>query len=110
LIDFRWVYHIKKRADDSNDRYKESLVAKDFKQRYAIDYEDTFSRVVKVPTIRTVLSISVSRGWNSRQLDVKNVFLHGMEKEVYMIQPPGFENPNVSDYVCKLDKVLYGLK
>jgi hypothetical protein len=58
-----------------------------------------------------VLAISVSRGWSLRQLHVKSAFLHGvLEEEVYMKQPPGFENPNVPDYVCKLDKALYGLK
>jgi hypothetical protein len=81
------------------------------KQRYAIDYEDTFSPIVIAATIITVLAISVSRGWTLRQLDVKNVFLHGvLEEEVYMKQPHGFENPNVHDYVCKFDKALYGLK
>ncbi|KAK1697167.1 hypothetical protein QYE76_013864 [Lolium multiflorum] len=89
LIDCKWVYRIKRKADGTIDRYKARLVAKGFKQRYGIDYEDTFSHVVKIATIRIVLSISISRGWSLRQLDVKNAFLHGvLEEEVYMKQPP----------------------
>jgi histone deacetylase 1/2 len=105
------VYRIKKKADGTIDRYKARLVAKGFKQRYGIDYEDTFSPVVKIATIRIVLSIYVSRGWSLRQLDVKNAFLHGvLEEEVYMKQPPGFESSSIPHYICKLDKALYGLK
>jgi hypothetical protein len=85
LIDCKWVYRIKRKADGTTDRYKARLVAKRSKQRYGIDYEDTFSPVVKSATIRHVLAVSVFRGWSLRKLDVKNVFLHGiLEEEIYM--------------------------
>jgi hypothetical protein len=91
------------------DRYKAHLVAKWFKQRYGVDYENTFNPVMKPDTIRVVLSMAVSQDWSLSQLDVQNV-LHGYLEEVYMRQPPDYEDKTKKDYVCKLDKDLYELK
>jgi histone deacetylase 1/2 len=111
IIDCKWVFRIKKNANVTIDRYKARLVAKGFKQRHGIHYEETFSPVVKLATIRLVLTIAVSRGWSLQQLDVKNAFLNGvLEEEVYMKQPLGFEHPHTPHFICKLDKALYGLK
>lgn len=111
VIDCKWVYKIKRRSDEKIERYKARLVAKGFKQRYGIYYEDTFSPVVKAAAIRLVLSLAVSRNWCLCQLDVQNAFLHGLlEEEVYMRQPPEYEDKTKPHYLCKLDKALYGLK
>jgi hypothetical protein len=67
--------------------------------------------VVKSVTIRIILSLVVAKGWSMRQLDVQNAFLHGfLEEDVYMRQPPGYEDITRPNYICKLDKALYGLK
>jgi hypothetical protein len=64
VIDFKWGFKVKKHVDDSIERYKARLVAKGFKQRYALDYEDTFSPVVKTIIIHLLLSLAVTRGWS----------------------------------------------
>lgn len=93
------------------DMFKARLVAKGFHQRPGIVFHDTISLVVKPATICLVVSVSVSRGWPFRQLDVNNAFLQGkLEDEVFMTQPLDFHNPDNPTAICKLHKAIYGLK
>ncbi|GJY95100.1 ribonuclease H-like domain-containing protein [Tanacetum coccineum] len=111
IVRSMWLYKHKYNADGSLSRYKARLVANGRSQQQGIDCDETFSPVVKPATIRTVLSLAVSRQWPIHQLDVKNAFLHGhLTETVYMHQPPGFTDSAHSDYVCLLQKSLYGLK
>jgi hypothetical protein len=86
-------------------------VAKDFTQTYGIDYEETFSMVAKMNSIRVLLSLAANLDWPLKQFDVKNAFFHGdPEEEVYMELPPGPQYSLAKGKMCKLKKVLYGSK
>jgi hypothetical protein len=111
IIGCRWVYKLKRNSDGSIARYKARLVAKGFHQQAGLDFNETFSLVVKPPTVRIVLSLAAQNRWPLLQLDISNAFLHGFLKEdVYMVQPAGFVNSASPHHVCKLHKSLYGLK
>jgi hypothetical protein len=87
----KWVYKVKHNADGSMNRYKAKLVAKGYAQIYGIHYEETYSLVAKMTIVRTIIAMAASKGWSLHQMDVKNVFLHGvLQEEVYMEQPPGY--------------------
>ncbi|GKC19958.1 ribonuclease H-like domain-containing protein [Tanacetum coccineum] len=90
-IESKWIYKIKFRSSDEIDRYKARLIAQGFGQKKGIDYEETFSPVVKMVTVRCLLNTVVSMSWPMYQLDVNNVFLYGdLEETVYMKPPEGF--------------------
>jgi hypothetical protein len=85
-------------------------VLRGFTQRPGVDYDETFSPVVKPVTIRTVLTLHWPRDWPVHQLDVTNAFLHGtLTETIYCTQPVGFVDHAQPDLVCKLNKSLYGL-
>jgi len=99
-------------ALDANlSRYKARLVTKGYAQTYGIDYEETYSPVAKMTTVRAIITMAAAKGWSLHQMDVKNVFLHGdLQEEVYMEQPLGYVDQTCPNLVYKLKKALYGLK
>ena len=96
-----WIFRHKKKYDGSFERHKARWVVNGKTQEIGVDCDETFSPVVKPTTIRTVLSLAVSRKWFIHQLDVKNAFLHGdLQETVYMHQPYGFVDATRPKHVC----------
>ena len=111
MVTGKWIFKHKLKADGSLERYKARWVLRGFTQRPGVDFDETFSHVVKPATVRTILSLALSRRWPIHQLDVKNAFLHGtLSEAVYCAQSVGFEDTAHPDYVCRLNRSLYGLK
>jgi len=76
---------------------------KGFRQRKEIDLNEIFSPVVKLSSIRIVLSLAATLDLKVEQMDVKTAFLHGdLEEEIYMKQPDGFLVEGKEDHVCRL--------
>lgn len=106
----KWVYKIKYKSSGEIDRFKARFVIQGFSQKEGVDFDETFSPVVKIVTIRCVINLAFQQSWPIFQLDVNNAFLYGdIEETVYMKLPPGYFDEN-DNRVCRLKKSLYGLK
>ena len=107
----KWVYKVKTREVDSTPIYKARIVVKGFQQKKGVSFDEIFAPVVKMTSIRTILSIATSMDLEIKQLDVKTTFFHGeLDEEIYMQQPEGFVEKGKENLLCRLKKSLYGLK
>ena len=87
------------------------MVARGFTQKECVDFTEVFSHVVKHRSIRMLLSMVALMDMELDQMDVNTTFLHEkFGEEILMTQPEGFEVKGKEDYVCQLNKSLYGLK
>ncbi|GKD38387.1 putative ribonuclease H-like domain-containing protein [Tanacetum coccineum] len=106
-IGTKWVYRNKKDERGIVVRNKARLVAQGYTQEEGIDYDEVFAPVARIEAIRLFLAYASFMGFIVYQMDVKSAFLYGtIEEEVYVCQPPGFEDPQFPN---KVEKALYGL-
>lgn len=111
VIRSKWVFKVKRRADGSIIKLKARVVAMGFSQIKGLDFSKVFAPTLCLETLRLLLSLLGSKNWKGRQIDFKTGFLKGhLDKPVYMLQPPGFEDPAHPDWVCKVSQGIYGLK
>ena len=111
VIGTRWVFRNKVDEQGSVIRNKARLVAQGYNQQEGIDYDETYAPVARLEAIRLLIAFATFKGFTLYQMDVKTAFLNGvLQEEVYVKQPPGFEDLQYPEHVYKLDKALYGLK
>ena len=90
-IGLKLIFKIKRNSDGTINKHKSRLVAKGYIQRHGIDFEEVFAPVARIESIRLIISIAASKGWELHHLDVKTAFLHGdLKEDVYVTQPEGF--------------------
>jgi len=111
IIRTKWVFRNKLDESGVITRNKANLVAKRYNQEEVIDYDETFALVARLEPERLLLAFAYMSGFKLFQMDVNNAFLNGIiNEEVYISQPPNFEDHQLSNHVYKLKKALYGLK
>ena len=111
VVGTKWVFRNKQDEHGVVTRNKARLVAKGYAQVAGLDFEETFAPVARLESIRILLAYAAHHSFRLYQMDVKSAFLNGpIKEEVYVEQPPGFEDERYPDHVCKLSKALYGLK
>ena len=107
-IENKWIFKRKTNADSSVTIYKARIVAKCSRQVQGVDYDEIFSLVAMLKSVRIMLAIATF--YEIWQMDVKIAFLNGfLKEELYMMQPEGFVDPKSANKVYKLQRSIYGL-
>ena len=111
LIRCKWIFKRKRGIDGKVETFKARLVPKGYTKKEGVDYEETFSPVAMLKSIRILLSIAACLDYEIWQMDVKAAFLNYYLKEsICMMQQEGFVAKGQQQKVCKLFRSIYGLK
>jgi hypothetical protein len=111
VIGTKWVYKNILKEYGQVTRNKDRLVCKGYAQVEGVEFEETFALVSRMEAIRLFLAYACSKNIKVYHMDIKSTFPNGeLEEEVYIEQPEGFQLSENANYVCKLNKALYGLK
>jgi hypothetical protein len=108
LIGCKWVYKVKLNADGSVERFKARLVAKGYTQRYGIDFNETYSPVVRGTTFRWLVAMAARHGWSMKMGDVSSAYLYSNNDRVIIMRPPPGYDSDCEAWDLK--KSIYGLK
>nr|GFB54681.1 putative ribonuclease H-like domain-containing protein [Tanacetum cinerariifolium] len=109
-IGTKWFLKNKKDERGIVIRNKARLVAQGHTQKERIEYNEVFAPVARIEAIRLFLAYASFMGFTVYQMDVKSAFLYGtIDEEVYVMQPPGFQDPEFPTKVYKVEKAMYGL-
>jgi len=88
-----WVFHIKRTADGSIERYKARLVAQGFSQRPGWDYVESFALTIRLSVVRALLALVAADDLECDSIDITTAFLNGdLEEEIYMKPPEGYSS------------------
>jgi hypothetical protein len=109
VIGHKWIGKYKPGYGEVLARFQSRLTEVGFHQRYGIDFEETFTPVLRSETVRATLSLMGTLDMDIIQIDIKTAFLNPtLDKPVYMTQPEKFIEHGKEDHVCGLLKALYG--
>ena len=109
-IENKWIFKKKTDANGNVTVYKAQLIMKGFRQVQGVDYDETFSPVAMLKSVRIMLEIAAFYNYEIWQMDVKTTFLNGfLKEELHMMQPEGFVDPKGANKVHKLQRSIYGL-
>jgi hypothetical protein len=111
VVGTKWVFRSKHDEHEFVTKNKARLVAKGYSQVENLNFDETFAPIARLESIRILLLYATHHDFKLYQMDVKSAFMNGpIKEEVYVEQPPGFEDEEYPNHVYKLHKALYGLK
>ena len=110
IVGSKWIYCLKKNDKNTIIRPKSRLVAQGFTQTFRVDYDETYTPIIRMTSLQTICAIAAHNNWPIHQMDVEVAYLNAtLENPIYMQKLPGYYEDK-TEHVLLLKKCLYGLK